>query len=689
VGPGGSGFLTGIKAIAAGWYHTVALKQDGTVWTWGLNYLGQLGDGTTTDRSTPVQVLGPGGSGFLTGVKAIAAGGAFTLALKQDGAVWTWGWNSSGQLGDGTTIDRSTPVQVVGPGGIGFLINVTALAAGDEYTVALKQDGSVWAWGNSYQGQLGDGWINVSSVAQFASGVSGVTAVAARGAHNVALKQDGTVWTWGANENGQLGDGTTFDRNPPVQVLGPGGIGFLINVTTLAAGGAFTVALKQDGTVWTWGANDFGQLGDGTTTGRSTPVQVVGPGGSGFLTGVKAIAAGRDQTVALKQDGTVWTWGANENGQLGDGTTTDRSTPVQVVGPGGIGFLINVTALAAGGAFTVALKQDGTVWTWGANDFGQLGDGTTFAHSTPVQVLGPGGSGFLTNVTALAAGDIHTVALKQDGTVWTWGNGDKGQLGDGEYPDPRPGHNLYAWWPVQVLGPGNIGFLTDVEAIAAGDIHTVALKQDGTVWTWGANYFGQLGNGTIDLFNPNPTPVQVLGPGGIGFLTGVKAIAAGDAHTVALLAAPVTPPPVSLTGKVLLHDCLNSMQTISFTFQPNDGSASFSRSLTLNADGSFSLDNLPRGSYELAIQGSKWLRRSLPLFAGRGDVSGLEVALWAGDVNNDNRVDILDLGLLADAFNTTPASPKWNAQADLNCDGMVNLLDLGILADSFGKQGDL
>ena len=223
--------------------------------------------------------------------------------------------------------------------------------------------------------------------------------------------QAGTVWAWGENSDGQLGDGMTTDRGTPVQVKGPGGVGFLAGVVAIEAGYFHTVALRSDGTVWAWGNNYNGQLGDGTTTDRGTPVQVKGPGGVGFLAGVVAIEAGYFHTVALKSDGTVWAWGNNYNGQLGDGTTTNRWTPVQVKGPGGASNLTGVVAVDAGYSHTVALKSDGTVWTWGDNGYGQLGDGTTTSRSTPVQVKGSGGAGNLTGVVAIAAGYRHTVAL--------------------------------------------------------------------------------------------------------------------------------------------------------------------------------------------------------------------------------------------------------------------------------------
>jgi alpha-tubulin suppressor-like RCC1 family protein len=351
VGPGGTGFLTGFKAIAGGGPHSIALKNDGTVWTWGDNNAGQLGDGTTLGTFVPVQVVGPGGSGYLNGIAMVAGGDWHTIALKNDGTVWTWGYNNYGELGDGTTASSSTPVQVKGPGGSGFLTGITAIAGG--YL------------------------------------------------HTIALKDDGTVWTWGYNGYGELGNGTTTDSSVPIQVVGQGGLGYLAGIVAIGGGSSHTVALKNDGTVWTWGDNNYGELGDGTTTNRSAPVRVVGQGGSGFLSGITAISSGEFHIIALKDDGTVWTWGRNEYGQLGDGTTTSTSTPVHVIAPGGLENLSNVKAVSGGRWHTVILKNDATVWTWGFNFQGELGDGTMNDSYLPVQVLGPQGVGHLTGVATI------------------------------------------------------------------------------------------------------------------------------------------------------------------------------------------------------------------------------------------------------------------------------------------------
>ena len=222
-------------------------------------------------------------------------------------------------MGDGTTTSRSTTVQVSG------LSGVIAIAGGMGHTIALKSDGTVWAWGANWAGRLGDGTTTDSTTPVQVSGLTSVIAIAGGGYHTIALKSDGTVWAWGYNGNGELGDGTTTDRNTPVQVLGDGGVGFLSGVIAIAGGGNHTIALKSDGTMWVWGHNTNFQLGDGTTTARNTPVRV------SSLSGIIAIAGGYAHTVALKSDGTVWAWGWNYYGQLGDGTTTDRNTPVQTV----------------------------------------------------------------------------------------------------------------------------------------------------------------------------------------------------------------------------------------------------------------------------------------------------------------------------------------------------------------------
>ncbi len=302
--------------------------------------------------------------------------------------------------------------------------------------------------------------------------------------HTLEVKQDGTVWAWGSNSGGQLGNGTTTRSLTPIQVPG---VGSFVAVT---GGEEFTLALRADGTVWAWGWNGNGQLGQGDTSQRLSPVQVKGASGQGFLTGVVGIAGGAYHGLALKNDGTVWAWGFNTNGRLGDGTTTDRWTPVQVVGAGGAGTLGDITALAAGRYHSLAQRRDGTVWTWGYNGDGQLGDGTTTTRLFPGQVTG------LSSVTTLAGGDAHNLATKS--TVWGWGYNGNGELGDGTRTTPRT-------TPVQAAG------VTGVTHVSAGSDFGQVLKSDGSVWGWGWNGDGQLGDGTYTT--PRLAPVRAIGLG--------------------------------------------------------------------------------------------------------------------------------------------------------------------------------
>jgi alpha-tubulin suppressor-like RCC1 family protein len=364
----------------------------------------------------------------------VSAQGWHNVAVKADGSAWAWGDNFFGQLGDGTTTQRNAPVRVAGAGGVGSLAGVRGVSGGLFHTIALMSDGSVWCWGNNDWGQLGMG-DNVSRTSPaetlFSSG-GGATATSssAGDVHTVVLKSDGTVWSWGGNQFGQIGIGTADSaiHSGPSQVVGTGGAGFLTAVAAIAVGGTHTVALRNDNTVWTWGQNQFGQLGLGTVDGIAHPSPAQVPG----LTGVVAISARDLTTVALKADGTVWTWGANGKGQLGNGSTVDSPSPVRTGALTGIGFV------SAGGLHTLAVEAGtGAVWACGANQYGQLGIGAadTAAHAAPAQVVGTGGSGIFTDVLSVSSGYGHSIALKKDRTVWAWGDNFFGQLGDGTTVD--------------------------------------------------------------------------------------------------------------------------------------------------------------------------------------------------------------------------------------------------------------
>ena len=320
--------LRGAIAVAGGDHHSLAVKNDGTVWAWGENTFGQLGDGTGTDRYTPVQVHN------LDGVTAVSAGTSHSLSVKSNGTVWAWGSNHYGELGNGSIqLVSAVPVQVQN------LSGVTAVAAGDAYGLALKNDGTVWAWGLNEWGELGDGTTDSSSTPVQVQNLGGVTAIAAGSGYSLAVRNDGAVWAWGANWYGELGDGTTDDRHTPVQVQNLSGV-------TAVAARFHSLSLKSDCTVWAWGNNIAGQLGDGTTDERHTPVQVQN------LNGIAAVGAGGEYSLALKNDGTVWSWGALVGADAGQ-----SRTPVQAQNLGG------VTAVAAGSDFNLAVAPVPTYLT--------------------------------------------------------------------------------------------------------------------------------------------------------------------------------------------------------------------------------------------------------------------------------------------------------------------------------------
>ena len=467
--------LAGVAAIDTYYQHSLALKSDGTVWAWGRNLYGQIGDGTTTERWAPKQVAG------LSGILGIATGYNHSLAIKSDHTVWAWGRNANGQLGDGSTTDRLTPVQVPG------LTNVVAVAGGAYFSAALKSDGSVWAWGYNVYGNLGNNSTTASLTPVQVSAITDIKEIAAGSNHTLARKGDGTLWGWGRNEFGQLGNGSTADKKAPVQVSG------LAGVAEIAACGSHSYALKTDGSAWGWGANAAYQLGDNTTDSRLAPVQMLS------LKDMAAVGAGQYHGLAIKNDGLVWAWGDNTQGQLGVGAAVSSPWPAPP------GTLAGVTAMAGGEYHSLALKGDGSVWSWGRNAFGQLGDGTTADRWAPVQALN------LTGVAAIDTFYRHSLALKNDGSVWAWGRNLYGQLGDGTTTE--------RWAPKQVPG------LTGVVAVAAGYNHSLAVKSDGSVYAWGRNGNGQLGDGTtIDRL----TPLQVPG------LANIVAVAGGGYFSLAL-----------------------------------------------------------------------------------------------------------------------------------------------------------
>ena len=356
------------------------------LWTWGRNNFGQLGinDAVANNRTTPVTTFAGG-----TNWKSVASGYAHTVAIKTDGTLWTWGYNNNGQLGIGVDVlNRTTPVTTFAGG-----TNWKSVAGGLYHTSAIKTDGTLWGWGINDAGQLGvnDTITRTTPVTTILGGTDWKS-VAGGSNHTAAIKTDGTLWVWGYNAFGQLGINNAADRTTPVTTFLGG-----TNWKSVACGRYHTTAIKTDGTLWNWGYNSYGQLGINAITIRSTPVTT-------FLGGTnwKSVGGGIAQTTAIKTDGTLWVWGRNNNGQLGINDTANRSTPVTTILGG-----TNWKSVAGGGYFITAIKTDGTLWTWGNNNLGQLGINDTTNRSTPVTTRLGG-----TNWKSVAGGQNHTVAIQ-------------------------------------------------------------------------------------------------------------------------------------------------------------------------------------------------------------------------------------------------------------------------------------
>jgi alpha-tubulin suppressor-like RCC1 family protein len=532
--------------ITAGAGHTCTIRSDGTAWCWGFNDFGQLGDGTKDDHDQPAQVAN------LTGVKAIDGGTEHTCAIDGTGKLWCWGRDDSGQLGDAGDAASSTPVAVAMPGGP---MAATAIATGDRHSCAILGDQSLVCWGNNDSGQLGDGTTS-SRNTPVGAAIGKVTAVSAGGGETCAVDGAGALWCWGANDSGQIGNGMAVGNGPGV--VSPFPVP-LVDVANVAVGSSSACALTGDGAVWCWGGNDHGQVGSPPANifnhpDITTPVRVPLP------IAATAITASFEVVCAIDAASDVWCWGENVDdeiepsgdnrftpvktpysnvtaiatgatyicvqtkthglacsgfngqGQLGDGRATDHSRPEALDG------LSGVATITAGDSFSCALlSADGTVTCWGRNAEGELGDGTQVDRARPGPVFGVKGA------TAIVAGQSHTCALlgdaDQDGVV-CWGSNDVGQLGDGTSDT----HGV----PRRVID-GTGAPITGITQIAAGGGHTCAIQgraATATLLCWGDNGTAQLGaggDGIATVAMPAAlVPVGILG------------VAAGAQHTCAI-----------------------------------------------------------------------------------------------------------------------------------------------------------
>jgi alpha-tubulin suppressor-like RCC1 family protein len=346
--------------VTAGYNHTLGIKTDGTLWAWGRNDYGQLGDGTNTNKNVPTQV------GSDTDWKFIAAGDNHSMAIKNNGTLWAWGRNNYGQLGDGTIVNKNIPLLVNND------TDWKALSLDTEFTIALKNNGTLWGWGKNSISQLGNPntLVNIDVPTQIGTDSNWKT-IDAGFQTTVALKTDNTFWAWASNANGVFGNGSIVNFNVPTQTLSN------TDWQTISMSNSTTLALKTDGSLWAWGENSFGAVGNGTFA-NNGPNYV--PNHIGSATNWVSVSMGRYASRAINSDGALFCWGYNSNGQVGDGTTINRNVPTPV----GVGTNWLITF---GGLFySIGLTTNRTLWAWGDNSYGQLGDGTLTTRLSPIQI---------------------------------------------------------------------------------------------------------------------------------------------------------------------------------------------------------------------------------------------------------------------------------------------------------------
>lgn len=508
VTPGGAA-LTGATFVSTGESHACATMGNQTVQCWGVNGDGRIGDGTTTNRTTPVTV-----SGLTQAIKAVA-GLSHTCALIAGGTVKCWGENFYGNNGTGefsgvgtstSAVAHLTPMDVVGTN------DAASLTAGGDFTCLRNTDSEVLCWGYSKRGRLGGDDEGIYGLPVDVVGLgSSVSEISTRGSHACAL-ENGNVRCWGANHFGDLGDGTTAPRQAPTLVSSLG------TATAVATGYLHSCALVAGGGVKCWGYNSLGSLGDNTTVDKPIPVDVLDASGLSPLTGISQISTGGSHSCALAAGG-VKCWGNRSFGRLGNNAAGGgaQPLPVDVQVPGGGAPLGGIVQVALGQNHSCARSAASGVYCWGRGDLGQQGNGATAHALVPVVVLDSAGASALTDIAAIAVGAQHACALSGAGAVQCWGENTKGQLGNGS--------TLNSSLPVNVTGLGS-----NVVGISAGANHSCALRSNGDVQCWGGNDEQQLGLGDDgDLLAPGPVTARNVLQVAAGYLQTCAIFAGGAA----------------------------------------------------------------------------------------------------------------------------------------------------------------
>jgi alpha-tubulin suppressor-like RCC1 family protein len=470
--------------IVNGIDHTIGIDYAGQVWGWGGNGYGQLGTYDMVNKSTPVTI-----QGSTKTFCSIDGGNNYTIGLDNRGQVWGWGNNYYGQLGDNSVIAICTPVSIHG-----VKKTFCSIVLGVSNTIGLDHRGQVWGWGYNLYGQLGNNSIISERTPVSILGASKTFCKITNSNYfSIGIDNRGQVWGWGNNYNAQLGDNSTTNQCTPVSILGA-----KKTFCNVGVGYKFSFGIDYTGQVWSWGENNKGQLGVNSFVSYCTPVSILGA----KKTFCKVIG-GEWHALAIDHNGRVWSWGYNNYGQLGNNDTPNKYTPVSILG--NKKTFCNITG---GFGITTGIDNHNQVWSWGDNSLGQLGDNTVINQCTPVLIAGVPKS-----FCKIANGLYHTTGIDNYGQVWSWGDNSSGQLGDNTV--------INQCTPVLIAGAPK-----SFCKIENGDYHSIAIDKYGQVWGWGGNGYGQLGDNSITYYS---TPVAIQGSpklfcsihGGVGYSIGI------------------------------------------------------------------------------------------------------------------------------------------------------------------------
>ena len=485
-----AGALKTFCKITGGAYFFCAIDKNGRVWSWGNNGNGQLGNNTTTSRSTPVAIAGA----LKTFCEITGSLNAFyTLAIDKNGRIWGWGTNSLGQLGDNTVIGKSTPVAIAGT--LKTFCKIAAGNPGGSYSVSLAIDknNKVWGWGSTFLMGIGVGIyyttpLTIKGATKTFCQISGSDST-------LAIDKNGRLWGWGNNLRGEIGDNTIISKKTPVSILGAVKTFCKISVSSY-----FSTAIDKNGRVWSWGNNVAGQLGDNTVISKSTPVAIAGALKTFCeITNLyinDIFTSEIPFTLAIDKNGRIWGWGGNGQGQLGQNNTTNKSTPVAIAGALKTFCKINAGGLNGGfssSASSLAIDKNGRIWGWGNNNEGQLGQNNTTNRSTPVAIAGA-----LKTFCKIASVFNSSMAIDKNGRIWCWGNNGIGQLGDNTMTNKST--------PVAIAGA--LKTFCEIAISSGASQSALAIDKNGRIWGWGNNGNGELGDNTTTC---RSTPVAIAG----------------------------------------------------------------------------------------------------------------------------------------------------------------------------------